>query len=100
MKVILFRSYLKPGVDMDAYERDTAAMYALVREIPGFIAAEDFTGDDGERLAVITFRDDESLRLWREHPEHRGAQARGRSVYYASYRLQICDLERVASFGE
>ena len=98
MKVILFRSRIRPGVDVNSYLEHANAMYEIASKIPGFISSEDFTSADGERLAVITFRDDESLKRWREHAEHRAAQARGRTEYYETYKLQVCDLEREMSF--
>ena len=98
MKVILFRSRLRPDVDVEAYQRHADALYALARQIPGFVSSEDFSAENGDRLAVIAFEDDDALREWREHPEHRAAQARGRSEYFESYGLQICELERGSAF--
>jgi heme-degrading monooxygenase HmoA len=99
MKVILFRSRLRGGVDPEAYDRHAAALYEIVSQIPGFVSAEDFVGESGDRLAVIVFQDDESLRVWREHPVHRAAQERGRREYYAFYNIQICSLDRESSFS-
>lgn len=99
MKVILFRSRLRAGIDVHAYNEHANAMYAIASQLPGFVSAEDFSGENGARLAVIVFKDDESLARWREHPEHRAAQARGRAEYYESFSLQICDLERSTSFS-
>ena len=98
MKVILFRSRLRDGVDADAYNRHAEALYGIASTIPGFVSAEDFAGDGGRRLAVIAFQDDESLAAWRNHPVHRAAQQQGRDEYYESYTIQVCDLERESSF--
>ena len=94
MKVILFRSRLREGVDVDAYTSHAARIYELATQMPGFVSAEDFSGADGEQLAVVVFKDDETLKRWRDHPEHREAQAVGRDVYYQRYSIQVCDVER------
>jgi heme-degrading monooxygenase HmoA len=98
MKIIFFRSRLRAGVDADAYHRHAEALYGIASTIPGFVSAEDFAGDGGQRLAVIAFRDDESLAEWRNHPVHRAAQERGRDEYYESYTIQVCELERESTF--
>lgn len=98
MIVILFRNRLRAGVDLTAYLAHAAALYEVVRQMPGFLSSEDFSGDDGERLSVIAFKDEDSLSAWRQHPEHRAAQAQGRAEYYESYSLQICHLQRESSF--
>jgi heme-degrading monooxygenase HmoA len=98
MKVILFRSRLRPQVDADAYNRHAETLYGIASQIPGFVSAEDFAGEGGQRLAVIVFRDDESLAVWRNHPVHRAAQQRGRDEYYETYSIQVCDLERESLF--
>ena len=98
MKIILFKTRLRDGTDVAAYQQHVDAMYALARSMPGFVSSQDFASDNGDRLAVIQFQDDETLADWREHPEHRAAQERGRAEYYASYSLQVCDLERDSHF--
>ena len=97
MKVILFRSRVRPDADVDAYARHAGRIYELATTMPGFVSAEEFSADNGDQLAVVTFRDDESLKQWREHPEHREAQAMGKTTYYESYSIRVCDLQR--SYG-
>ena len=36
---------------------------------------------------------------WRNHPEHRVAQQRGRAEWYAEYRIQVCQLMWEHTFG-
>ena len=40
----------------------------------------------------------EALRAWKEHPDHLIAQMRGKSEFYASYRVEVCDVVRAYEF--
>ena len=95
--VIVFRSRLQPGIT-EQYSRRAEEIYRRAIEMPGFIASKDFTADDGERVALIEFDSEEHLLAWRDHLEHRRAQAEGRESFYASYSLQICKVERSSTF--
>lgn len=87
--VTVFRNRLKPGHEDDYY--GTAAEIArLARTMPGLVEFKSFTADDGERVTVVTFDDEETQRTWRQHADHRAAQRRGRAEFYAEYSLQIC----------
>jgi heme-degrading monooxygenase HmoA len=95
--VIVFRSRLRPGVEAE-YGVRAETIYGIVSQMPGLLGSKDYLAEDGERVAVIEFDSAESLAAWREHPEHLKAQAEGRAKYYASYSIQICKVERGATF--
>src|SRR5581483_9042746 len=96
-RVIIFRNRLRPGVS-SVYERRGGEIYALAARMPGLVGSKDFVAEDGERLAVIEFASAGELAAWRDHAEHRRAQAEGRERYYTEYRLQICQLLRESRF--
>ena len=98
MPIVLFRSRLKAGADMAALQAVGERMDALVREMPGFMAYRDYAAADGELLTVVEFRDDASLQAWRDHPEHKAAQQRGRREFFSEYRIQVCSAQREYSF--
>jgi heme-degrading monooxygenase HmoA len=75
-----------------------AKMRELAEKMPGFISFKTFKAEDGERVSIIEFASEETLRAWREHPEHRRAQALGRTEFYAEYRIQVCRTERRYGF--
>ncbi len=62
----------------------------IASAMPGFISFRDYTGHDGELLAVVEFASAEALAAWRNHPEHRKAQERGRNEFYAEYQIVNC----------
>ena len=70
---------------------DSAATY-LNEERDGQVPVPEAA--DGEGVAIVEFESAETLQAWREHPEHRAAQAAGRERLFASYRIQVCSVER------
>jgi heme-degrading monooxygenase HmoA len=95
--VIVFRSRLRADAHPE-YDRRGAEIYALGTQMPGFIAIKDFVADDGERVAIVEFDTREHLEAWRDHTEHRAAQQQGRDQFYSEYSIQVCKVERSASF--
>jgi heme-degrading monooxygenase HmoA len=73
-------------------------MHTLVRQNPGFIDFKAFKAEDGERLTVVWFRDEESLREWRQQLRHREAQSTGRKKWYAYYKVEVASVVRESSF--
>ena len=97
MQIILFRSKLtdEAGADYDAMN---AELESLVRESPGFVRAKSYAAPDGERLTVIWWRDEESLREWRNLARHREAQNTGRERWYRYYEMEVATVTRTQSF--
>lgn len=86
--ITIFRNRLRPD-GVDEYGPTAAAMSELARTMPGYVDHKSFMADDGERVTVVTFADEASQAAWRQHAEHRAAQRRGRSAFYATYTLQV-----------
>lgn len=99
MVVVIFRSRLREDADMAALEADGAHMYALASAMPGFLSYKDFAAADGEYVSIVEFADEETLKAWREHPEHRAVQSRGRAQYMSEYRIQVCTPLRSHAFN-
>jgi heme-degrading monooxygenase HmoA len=93
MVIVLIRTTMRSDCDRTAYEALNARMYELVQRIPGFAGVTGY-GGDGEDIGVVRFDSLESLRAWREHPEHVVAQQRGRDEFYASYTIEVCEVVR------
>ena len=96
MVVVLFRNRLRDDAG-EEYQTTAKRMLALASAMPGFVSFKIFQAADGERLSVIEFESDDPARAWREHPEHRDAQQRGRARFYEEYRIQVC--EPIRDFG-
>jgi heme-degrading monooxygenase HmoA len=97
MIVVIFRSRLRPGV-----EEEIAAMggrmYALGSAMPGFVSYREYAAADGESVGIVEFESLETLAAWREHPDHREAQAAGRNRFFSEYRITVCESVRDYSF--
>jgi heme-degrading monooxygenase HmoA len=96
MVVITFRSRLADGHDAE-YEVTAQRMIDLASAMSGFISFKTFANADGERVSIIEFESEETAAAWRNHPEHRRAQRRGREAFYESYSIQVCT--EVRSYG-
>jgi heme-degrading monooxygenase HmoA len=62
----------------------------------GFISLERFESISapGKFVSLQFWRDEESVRKWRNLQKHREAQKKGRAEIFASYRLRIATVER------
>jgi len=96
--ITVFRSRLRPEHEGE-FQALAARMRRIAESMPGFISYKVFAAEDGERCSVIEFESHESLRAWREHPEHREAQRLGRERYYAEYSLHVTDPARESRFA-
>jgi heme-degrading monooxygenase HmoA len=97
MVLILFRSRLTEAAGAD-YAEMNAAMRRQAERFPGFVDLKSFTADDGERLTIVRWRDHDTLRAWREDPDHRAAQQLGRERWYEYYEIEVADLVRRRRF--
>ena len=97
MIVVLFRSRLAAGAGQD-YHDMAAEMLETARAMPGFVEFKSFRAEDGERLSVIWWRDEETMSAWRNHPRHRIAQRAGREKWYSEYRIEVAEVKREGAF--
>jgi heme-degrading monooxygenase HmoA len=96
MIVTIFRSRLRPGVE--EYPAMAERMDKLATSMPGYVAHNSYTAEDGERLTLAFFESEAAQDAWRKHPEHLQAQHAGRDVYYSEYRIHVCKLLRESEF--
>ncbi len=76
------------------WETVAARMRMLAESMPGFISFKSCNPEDGERVSLIEFESEETLRAWRKHPEHRKTQELGRTKFYAVFQIQVCSIIR------
>ena len=97
MIVTVFRSRLRAD-NIEEYKQWAARMSALAKTMPGYISHKVFVAEDGERVTLVEFADEEGQRAWSRHEEHVGAKKKGRADFYEEYKLQICNVVRESSF--
>ena len=97
MIVTVFRSRLRPEAIAE-YTPTAQRMHELATAMPGYVSHKTFTAEDGERLTLVEFVDEEAHKAWARHPEHLAAQRVGRERFYSEYRISICQMLRYNEF--
>lgn len=94
--VAVFTSVRK---EEDAGYGETAErMEELVKRIPGYLGMDSARSPGGLAITVGYFRDEDGIKEWGAHAEHRAAQRRGRTDWYERYTLHIAKVERSHEF--
>jgi heme-degrading monooxygenase HmoA len=95
MYAVIFEVEPRPGRERD-YLEIAAALRPEVEAIDGFISVERFQSlaTTGKLLSLSFWRDADAVKRWREHIEHRAAQAKGRAEIFADYRISVVAVER------
>jgi heme-degrading monooxygenase HmoA len=95
MMAVIFEVWPASGRRED-YLKLAALLGVEVKKIDGFISVERFESlyEEGKLLSLQFWRDDAAIATWRNHLEHRQAQALGRSGLFADYRLRIAEVVR------
>lgn len=94
MIVVPFETELRQGAAGPEYDALGERMWEIASSMPGFVSLDSFSTGDRKEAAIVRFESEEALATWRNHPEHREAQRRGREEFYASYRIQVCRVVR------
>ena len=97
MIVTVFRSRLRSEA-VDEYMQWSARMSELARTMPGYISHKGFVAPDGERVTIVEFENEETLRGWSHQPDHLEAKKKGRTDFYSEYRIQVCTVQRQSDF--
>jgi heme-degrading monooxygenase HmoA len=97
MVITIFRSRLRPE-HQEEYSQWATRMHDLAVKMPGFVSIKTFTAEDGERVSLVEFESEQTMRHWRENADHQQAQELGRKQFYSEYRIQVCQPVRDYSF--
>ena len=85
-------------IDRSDYEQRAEKMTELAQTMPGFLGVESVRGEDGFGITVSYWQDEESIAAWRKNLEHADTIRQGRLMYYQSYNLVVCRVERTRFF--
>ena len=94
--VVIFSSRLRE--DAEGYGEAAARMAELVQKQPGFLGMESVRDAEGRGITISWWRDEASIRAWKDELEHRAAQERGRGEWYVRYSLTVARVERSCEF--
>jgi len=95
MLAVIFEVWPASG-RKDDYLKMAGALKAEVEKIDGFISVERFESlyEQGKLLSLQFWRDEAALTQWRNHLQHRQAQALGREEIFSNYRLRVASVVR------
>ncbi len=73
-----------------------ASLRPELAKVDGFISVERFSSltEPGKLLSLSFWRDEEAVKAWRCHADHRIAQTRGRGGVFRTYRLRVAHVLR------
>ena len=95
MIAVIFEVRPKPEHKQE-YLDIAAGLRPILETIDGFISIERFESltEKGKLLSLSFFRDEEAVAAWRNIPQHRETQAKGRARIFDNYRLRIAGVVR------
>lgn len=80
----------------DGYAEAARRMEELATAMPGFLGIDSARNEIG--ITVSYWKDEDSIRQWKEHAEHTMARKNGREKWYASFHVRVCKVEREYGF--
>ncbi|HEU0109642.1 MAG TPA: antibiotic biosynthesis monooxygenase [Flavisolibacter sp.] len=95
MVAVLFEAFPAKG-KWDEYMDIAAKLRPELNQIEGFISIERFQSVHNPQkvLSLSFWKDEESIRQWRNIELHRIAQKEGRSSIFDNYRLRVATVQR------
>ncbi len=95
MIAVIFEVEPRAGHEQRYFEI-AAELRPVLEQIDGFISVERFESltKKGRYLSLSFWRDEDSVRRWRNQPTHRQGQQEGRSEVFDGYRLRIASVVR------
>ncbi len=97
MVIVLFRSKLTAQAG-DDYKAMAEEMLARASTMPGFVDFKTYQAGDGERVSVIHWESQETLRAWSDDLRHVVAQRQGRENWYDYFRVEVAEVVRSYGF--
>ncbi|MCO7175767.1 antibiotic biosynthesis monooxygenase family protein [Sporolactobacillus kofuensis] len=86
--------------DEEDYNQTAEWMVKLASKQPGFLGVESVRDERGLGITVSYWETLEAIRSWKANMEHRMAQKKGKSDWYASFVTRISKVERDYSFDQ
>jgi len=101
MIAVIFEVWPKADRKQD-YLRIAAELKPLLEKIDGFISIERFESlyEPGKILSLSFFRDEAAVEKWRNTPQHRRSQSKGRATIFENYRIRIAGVIRDYGMNE
>jgi heme-degrading monooxygenase HmoA len=95
MIAVIFEAFPREGKTNDYFDL-AALLKPELSKIEGFISIERFQSviDPKKLLSLSFWKDEESVRQWRNVELHRSVQQEGRNLIFDNYRLRVATVTR------
>jgi len=90
---VIFTS-LHTNAEKEEYDVTSARMVELAQNMPGFLGVESARDDSGFGITSVYWKDEDSIKAWRNHSEHKKVKKRGRAIWYEKYIVRIAKVEK------
>jgi heme-degrading monooxygenase HmoA len=96
MIAVIFEVEPDGDIKRQEYLDIAASLKPVLEKMDGFISIERFQSlvNPGKILSLSFWRDEESVKQWRNLEVHRNAQEKGRQDVFKDYRLRIAAVVR------
>lgn len=81
-----------PASNQEGYAETAARMEALAKQQPGYLGLEHARANIA--VTVSYWESLEAIKAWKMNAEHAAARAKGRSTWYADFKLRVCLVEK------
>ncbi len=101
MVVVVFEVTMKEGRTQEYFDI-AARLKPELEQIDGFLSVERFESlaTPGKYVSISFWRDEEAVKAWREHAEHRFAQEYGKHEVFADFRISVAPVARQYSLAD
>ena len=101
MLAVIFEVEMNPGRSEDYFDL-AGTLRPELEAIDGFISVERFQSmsTQGKYVSLSFWRDEKAVRTWRDHAQHRLAQAKGKSEIFADFRIRVAEVVRDYSLSD
>ena len=89
---VIFTS-VRTNVD-EGYADTAAKMVSLASGMPGFLGVESVRDPEGLGITVSYWKDESSIRDWKNHTAHLKAQQFGKEKWYRNYKIRIAKVDK------
>ena len=101
MIAVIFEVHLKEGKQAE-YLQIAAELREHLSQVDGFISIERFSSltDEGKLCSLSFWKDEKSIRQWREFDLHRLAQQKGKAEIFTDFRIRVAEVIRDYGKGD
>ena len=95
MIAVIFEVQIKEG-RQEEYLQIAAQLKEHLTQIEGFLSLERFQSisTEGKICSLSFWKDEASIRKWREFELHRTAQIKGKATIFADFRIRVAEVVR------